>query len=106
MKTQNDRGILTEAIQEKARAFLGEEITVKELRLYPFLDYCWKNGGRIQRGKTDLEEKKILERREKQGHCETTYIGENKPTREFYNFVNDILAEAYVVIKNEVTENE
>lgn len=38
------RGMLTDKIQEKAVLFLNREITQKELRLYPYIDYSIKNG--------------------------------------------------------------
>jgi hypothetical protein len=38
------RGALTEEIQALARDFLGREITMDELRLYPYLDFVWWRG--------------------------------------------------------------
>lgn len=38
------RGILTTEIQNKANSFLKREISQKELRLYPYIDYSIKNG--------------------------------------------------------------
>lgn len=93
----NQRGILTDAAQKKAVVFLGEEITTKELRLYPFLDYCWKNGGYVDRSKLSKEEEDIIIQREKQGHLSREYGGYNLPSRAFYDFVQDVLAETYVV---------
>lgn len=97
MKDSEQRGVLTEAAQKKAVAILGEEITQIELRLYPFLDYCWKNGGYVDRSKLSKEEHDIIEHREKQGYLKREYGGYNTPSREFYDFVQDILAETYVV---------
>ena len=54
------RGGLTDKIQELAKEYLGREITQKELRLYPFIDYCIKNGGYMDRQKLDSEELDIL----------------------------------------------
>ena len=34
-----NRGMLSENIQEKALQFLKREISQKELRLYPYIDY-------------------------------------------------------------------
>lgn len=97
MKDSEQRGMLTDVAQKKAMAFLGEEITVKELRLYPYLDYCWKNGGYVDRRKLDEEEQDVIIHREKQGHLKREYGGYNTPSRAFYDFVQDILAETYVV---------
>lgn len=33
------RGMLCESVINKSKEFLGEEISQKELRLYPYLDY-------------------------------------------------------------------
>lgn len=97
MNTQNGRGVLTPEIKEKAREFLGEEIDQTELRLYPYFDYCWKNGGQIDRAKITKMEEIIIERREKQGHIIWGAFGFFAPTRDFYNYVQNILALGYVV---------
>lgn len=34
------RGMLTDDIQHIAKKFLQREISIKELRLYPYIDYC------------------------------------------------------------------
>ena len=55
------RGMLTDKIQEKAVLFLNREITQKELRLYPYIDYSIKNGCYgWSYDKMDEEEIKIL----------------------------------------------
>lgn len=105
MKTQNERGRLTETIQQKSKSFLGREITTKELRLYPYLDYCWKNGGKIDPKKTDLDETLIIANLDDAGLIRLEGYCEINPTREFYNFVQDILAESYVMFA-EGSENE
>ena len=38
------RGMLTEDVQHMAKKFLRREISVEELRLYPYIDYCIKTG--------------------------------------------------------------
>ena len=101
MKTQEQRGILTEAVQEKARAFLEREITVKELRLYPYLDFCWKNGGRLDTRKIDLDELSIINNLCNTGLLDIVDVDRITPTRELYDYVQDVLAEAYVVIKGD-----
>lgn len=98
MKNQQQRGMLTMAAQNKALVFLGEEITITELRLYPYLDYCWKNGGYVDRGKLSKDERDIIAHRAEQGHLMREYGGYNVPSRAFYDFVQDILAETYVLM--------
>lgn len=98
MKDAEQRGTLTEEAQRKAKAFLGDEITQVELRLYPYLDYCWKNCGYVDRCKLTAEEYDIIILREKQGLLKRKYGGHNVPSRAFYDFVQDMLAETYVVM--------
>lgn len=101
MQNYEQRGILTEAVQEKARAFLQREITVKELRLYPYLDYCWKNGGRLDTSKIDLDELSVIDSLCNTGLLGIVDVDRMTPTRELYDYVQDVLAEAYVVIKGD-----
>ncbi len=44
LEVLNMRGMLTEDVQHMAKKFLRREISVEELRLYPYIDYCIKNG--------------------------------------------------------------
>ena len=97
-----DRGFLCESIQEKAKKFLGEEITQKELRLYPFIDYTIKNGGYLDRSKIDDEERKILNERISQRHIFRSYDGYIFVSREFYDFMQDVLADSYVTFMEDV----
>lgn len=43
METKKKRGCLNPEVQKIAKGFLGREITTRELRLYPYIDYCIKN---------------------------------------------------------------
>lgn len=92
------RGMLCDSIQEKAKKFLGEEITTKELRLYPYLDYVWKNRGNIEYSKVTEEERGIIGKRVDEGHMQMFFDAGLCPTREFYDFVQDVLADTYVVL--------
>ena len=90
------RGILTTEIQNKANSFLKREISQKELRLYPYIDYSIKNGCQgWSYLKMDEEEIKILSRLYDERHI----IYSPKKiivTRNFYDFIQDILAISYV----------
>lgn len=90
------RGMLTDNIQEKAVTFLNREISQKELRLYPYIDYSIKNACQgWSYLKMDEEEIKILNRLYDEGHI--IYSPEKViVTRSFYNFMQDILASGYV----------
>lgn len=94
-KQMNMRGVLTEEIQSKAKAFLNREISVKELRLYPYIDFLVKNDFRGYTSKLDWEEREILENLSEEGHL---IYSEEKIVlaRDFYDFIEDILAESYV----------
>lgn len=90
------RGILTTEIQNKANSFLKREISQKELRLYPYIDYSIKNGWQgWSYSKMDEEEIKILNRLYDERHI--IYSPEKIIiTRNFYDFIQDILAISYV----------
>lgn len=90
------RGILTKEINEKANAFLHRDISQKELRLYPYIDYSIKNncqGWNYQ--KLDSKELEILDILYQEKHI--VYSSEKIiTTRKFYDFIQDILALSYV----------
>lgn len=90
------RGQLTDEIQEVARAFLGREITVRELRLYPYLDYVMKNEQRIEPRHINAEERGFLKKLRGEGHIEGGISGLSM-TREFYDYINRVLWLSYVV---------
>lgn len=97
------RGFLCESIQETAKRFLGETISQKELRLYPFIDYCIKNGGFMDSNKIDEDEKIILNCRISEGHIFRLADGQIYPTRKFYDFIQSVLADSYVVFLEDDT---
>lgn len=90
------RGVLTTEIQNKANSFFKREISQKELRLYPYIDYSIKNGCQgWSYSKMNEEEIKILNRLYDEGYI--IYSPEKIiVTRNFYNFMQDILAISYV----------
>lgn len=97
------RGMLTDKIQEKAVSFLNREITQKELRLYPYIDYSIKNGCYgWSYDKMDEEEIKILNKLYDEKHI-VYYPDKIIVTRKFYNYIQDILPTGYVeeFIRNE-----
>lgn len=96
-----ERGKLTDEIQEKAKSFLGREIDQTELRLYPFVDYCIKNFGEIDDPrKINGDDRLILKRLNDEGHI---YFHSLKIelTKDFYDFIQDILWLSYVPYKLE-----
>ena len=90
------RCVLTDKIQTKAKIFLQREISQKELRLYPYIDYTIKNACQgWSYSKMDEEEIKILNKLYDEGHI--SYSPEKIiVTRKFYDFMQDVLATSYI----------
>lgn len=64
-----NREMLADNIREKASQFLKREITQKELRLYPYIDYSIKNAcNGWDYNKMDTEEIRILNQLYKENH--------------------------------------
>ena len=91
-----NRGMLTDSIREKASQFLKREITQKELRLYPYIDYSIKNAcNGWSYNKMDTEEIRILNQLYKENHL--IYSPEKVVvSKPFYDFMQEILALGYV----------
>lgn len=64
------RGILTEDIKQISKKFLGREISQKELRLYPYIQFCLMNDRRLDPRRVDQEEREILSLLREEGHIE------------------------------------
>lgn len=90
------RGQLTEGIQNLAKDFLGRGITVRELRLYPYLDYVMKNNQKIEPNCIGQDEREVLSILRKEGHIEGGASGLSM-TKEFYDYINQVLWLGYVV---------
>ncbi len=90
------RGQLTEDIQKLAKAFLGREITRLELRLYPYLDYQMKNEQKLDPRRINQEDRDILSILRREGHIEGGASGLSM-TKEFYDYINQVLWYSYVV---------
>lgn len=90
------RGMLTDAIQSEAKNFLHREISQKELRLYPYIDYSVKNGCQgWSYDKLDSTEICILNLLDKEQHI--CYSPEKIiVTRGFYDYMQRVLALGYV----------
>jgi hypothetical protein len=93
------RGALTPEIQSLAKNFLGREITVRELRLYPYLDYVMKNDQKIKIEHINQEERDILRVLKEEKHIEGG-AGGLSMTKEFYDYMNQVLWLGYVVGAN------
>lgn len=93
------RGELTPEIQERAKAFLDREISQTELRLYPYIHYCATNERKIKPEKINEEERQIMRLWKDAGHFEGGMSGINM-TKEFFNFMNDMLWYGYFIYDN------
>ena len=91
------RGELSPQIQALCKEFLGREITVRELRLMPYIDFVMKNEQRIDPRKINQEEREILSVLRKEGHIEGGWSGLSI-SKEYYDFVQQILWLGYVCI--------
>jgi hypothetical protein len=91
------RGQLNDEVQDIAEKRLGRPLTcIAELRLLPYLDYLMKNQQKIDPRKINTEEREILRGLKKEGHIEGGAVG-LKMTKEFYDAIQEILWQAYVV---------
>ncbi len=90
------RGQLTKEIQKLAKDFLGREISVTELRLYPYLDYQMKNEQKIDPRKVNSEDREVLKSLRNAGHIEGGASGLSM-TKEFYDYINQVLWVGYAV---------
>lgn len=90
------RGVLTGEAAIMGEAVLGHELTVAELRLIPYVQSCAVDQMRIDRARVNAEEKAILKDWTERGLCRCyPWNVEVAPTREFWQFMCDVLFEAY-----------
>jgi hypothetical protein len=91
------RGQLTNKVQDIAEKVLGRPLSgMVELRLLPYLDYLMKNEQKIDPRKINEEERHILSELKEQGHIAGGAVG-LQMTKEFYDAIQEILWQAYVV---------
>jgi len=88
------RGMLTDEVQDVARAVLGREITMTELRLMPYMVHCLLDGGKVNNLK--LDEHSVLRQWEAEGFLRITNNRTACVTLEFWTAMTRILAEGYV----------
>ena len=96
MESIEYRGVLTPEIKEKAEVYLHRDFSQKELRLYPYLQYCCINSEPVDWRKIDGEEKDIIDRLDIDGLLVWDCTSRIIPTREFWNFMCDIITDGYV----------
>ena len=89
------RGSFNSGVQEAAKKFFGYELTIRELRLLPYIQSCMMNEQKICPSKINEEERDILSKWRKEGHIEGGATG-LAITKEFWDGMNEILFWSYV----------
>lgn len=92
------RGTFTDEAKAKMEKFLGREASQAELWLYPYLQFQMMNEQRIDPARLNPEDRKILSKLHKEGHIKGGTSG-LVMTREFWDFINDILFDTYVAYR-------
>lgn len=94
------RGMLTDAVKAKSKELLGYEITTRELRLMPYIDYTMKNNQYIELNKINEEEQGILHKWQDMNFITGTLMN-LQLSKEFFMNMQEILWMAYVAYKEE-----
>jgi hypothetical protein len=90
------RGVLTDEVKNKAKGFFQQEdFTAQELRLLPYIQYQLMNSQKINPANINPQERHILQKWRDAGHL-TFGMSELTVTREFWDFMNDVLWDTYV----------
>ncbi len=91
------RGVLTDKVQEIAKKFMKVGLTRTELRLIPYLQYVMVNEQKLEISKINEDDRTILAKWKARGFLEGGACG-LAITKEFWDFMCEILFEAYVDI--------
>ena len=89
------RGKLTSKVQEKAKECLGREISLRELRLMPYIQFVMMNEQKIEREKINKEEQDILSAWRLDYWIEGG-LHDLRITKNFWDAINEICFIAYV----------
>ena len=89
------RGVLTEEVNKIAEDMIRRKITQLELRLMPYIQYVMTNEQKIEPNRISGDERKILQKWKDEGFIKGGATGLSI-TKEFYDFICEILFEAYV----------
>ena len=89
------RGALTDAIRTKSQELLGYAISVRELRLLPYIQYTMMNDQKLDPQRINAEERGILSYWRQRGFIKGGAAGLSI-TKAFWDAMNEILFMAYV----------
>lgn len=88
------RGALTETVQQLARELMGREISIRELRMMPYIQFLCINSQNVDPNKIAAEERHVLTLWRNEGYIEGGAV-DLYVTKEFWNILHQILWEAY-----------
>lgn len=91
------RGCLTDKIQEISKRMIGREISQDELRLIAHIQYVMVNKQKLDPRKISPDDRKVLKKWKTEKHIEGGATGLSV-TKEFWDFMCEILFEGYVKI--------
>ncbi len=96
MKTESIyRGNLSKEVQDISRKRIGREISLRELRLLPYLYHVMINARELDPMKITGEERGILQRLKSEGHLAGGMTGLSM-TKEFWDYIGEVLWLSYV----------
>ena len=95
--TEWKRGALTPAIQAAAKYMIGREISLKELRLIPYIQYQLFNEQTIDIQRIDADEREILQSWKKNGWVAGGASAHSlEVSKPFWDFMCEVLYLGYV----------
>lgn len=92
------RGQLTRAVADKSRELIGREVTLTELRLIPYVQYCMLNEGYLEPRQINRDEREVLSQWREEGHLLAGGASKSvrlETTKAFWDFMNEMLWLAY-----------
>lgn len=89
------RGQLTERIKKKSVELLGYEISLRELRLMPYVQYCVMNSQNLDPNKVNQEERDILSKWRKAKYISGGAV-DLEVSKKFWDVMSEILWLGYV----------
>lgn len=94
---KENRGRLTEEVQELATTLLGREISVRELRLMPYFIHLGMDGAIVHRGRLFDGDREVMDMWNKEGRVICKVGDVPKISYEFWNIMAKIVHKSYVL---------
>lgn len=99
------RGELTKDVNQIAMLMINREISLRELRLIPYVQYVMCNERKIKPQHINQEEREILQKWREEGHICGGASG-LAVTKQWWDFMCEVLFLAYVGYDNEEILND